>query len=96
MKNKCVLLIVILGLMMTCRVHAVPADVTFTPSSKTAEIFEFMEVTLTVAAPDAANPFTDVVVAGEFGLQAGSPLKLDGFCDAADGSLFQYQLGPRQ
>jgi hypothetical protein len=55
------------------------------------EIFDFVEVSLNVTHPDAATPFTDVTVAGEFACEGGEPLKVDGFCDAADG---RREAGP--
>jgi hypothetical protein len=55
---------------------------------------DFVEVSLNVARPDAANPFTDVTVTGEFAREGGAPLKVDGFCDAADGSVFRIRFMP--
>ncbi|HET7840496.1 MAG TPA: DUF5060 domain-containing protein, partial [Terriglobia bacterium] len=60
-----------------------PLNVTFTQSAETVEAYDFVEVTLNVASPDAKNPFTDVVVEGQFG-KAGETKRLhvDGFCDS--------------
>jgi hypothetical protein len=102
-----------------------PGQVTFTPSATTVDAFDFLEVRLNVAAPDAANPFTDVTVRGEFGpadiqgirldtaqdsphpsplpvrrgegdpdAQSVMPVSVDGFCDAADGSVFRIRFMP--
>jgi uncharacterized protein DUF5060 len=64
-------------------------------SAPTVDAYDFVEVTLNVAQPDAKNPFTDVTVSGEFG-KAGSAdkTKVHGFCDSADGSVFRIRFMP--
>src|SRR5262249_1324488 len=64
-------------------------------STPTVEAYDFVEVTLTVAGPDARNPFTDVEVEGQFGKAGTSEsIRTDGFCDSADGSLFRIRFMP--
>jgi len=89
------------GLLLGCLILLVstpagadPADVTFDPSVETVEVFDFVEVTLRVAAPDAANPFVDTAVSGEFARQGAAPVTVDGFCDAPDGSLYRVRFMP--
>lgn len=88
------LLLASLSLVLLQSLHAAPAAVSFTQSATTVDAFDFVEVSVNVTQPDAANPFTDVPVTGEFARQGGSPLKADGFCDATDGT--HYTLTVRE
>ena len=74
---------------------AAPREITFSQSSPSVEAYDFVEVVIAVASPDARNPFTDVAVRGSFG-KAGSPERftIDGFCDSADGSTFRIRFMP--
>jgi hypothetical protein len=76
--------------------HAAPADVTFAQSSEEIACHNFVEVTLNVAGPDAVNPFTDVMVEGQFTRQGAEPIHVDGFCDSANGGLFRIRFMPAQ
>jgi hypothetical protein len=72
-----------------------PASITFTQSAATVEAYDFVEVTLTVASPDAKNPFTEAAVEAQFGKVGESRrLAVDGFCDSADGSVFRVRFMP--
>jgi hypothetical protein len=73
---------------------AVPPGVTFSQSAETVEVYDFLELTLTVREPDASNPFTDVQVAGSFALEGQEPVEVDGFCDSPDGSLYRIRFMP--
>jgi hypothetical protein len=73
---------------------AAPAQVSFAASVSTVDVFDFVEVSLNVARPDAANPFTDVTVTGELTREGGVPLTVDGFCDTPDGSAFRIRFMP--
>ena len=70
------------------------ANVTFRQSSAPVEVYDFVEVTVSVARPAAVNPFTDVTVAGEFRCGDSKPVKVDGFCDSQDGSAFRIRFMP--
>jgi hypothetical protein len=70
------------------------AIVTFRQSSTAVDAYDFVEVTINVARPAAANPFTDVAVAGEFRCGDGEPVQVDGFCDSQDGSVFRIRFMP--
>ncbi|MHB0958894.1 MAG: DUF5060 domain-containing protein [Pirellulaceae bacterium] len=74
--------------------EAAPADVVFEQSAETVDVYDFVEVTLRIARPDAANPFTDVNVTGQFAREGGEPVNVDGFCDAADGSICRIRFMP--
>ena len=69
-------------------------DVTFVQSQETVDGYDFVEVAIEVASPDAANPFTDVSVTGEFAKGGGQKLAVEGFCDSPDGSIFRIRFMP--
>lgn len=71
-----------------------PKDVAFSQSASTVHAFDFVEVTLHVSAPDVQNCFTGARVEGSFEKSGGSPLQVEGFCDAPDGSIFRIRFMP--
>lgn len=73
--------------------HAEP-NLTFTPSATQVACYDFLEVAIGVTGSQAANPFTEVAVTGTFAAPGADPLKVDGFCDAADGSMFRIRFMP--
>jgi hypothetical protein len=56
--------------------------------------FDFLEITVKVSDPPAGNPFTEAEVTGEFTPERGAPIKVDGFCDSEDGSVFRVRFMP--
>ncbi len=76
--------------------HAAPAGVDFVQSAGSVGCYDYVEMTLKVDRPDAANPFTDVTVEGEFSRQGTEAVRVDGFCDTADGSIFRIRFMPAQ
>lgn len=56
--------------------------------------YDFVEMSQGVSGPLARNPFTDLAVTGWFALAGASSVKLDGFCDSSDGTLFRIRLIP--
>lgn len=73
-----------------------PAGVTFTPSSESIECYDFVEVTVSVDGPDAANPFTEARVEGHFARAGGESVKVDGFCDSSDGQVHRIRFMPAE
>jgi hypothetical protein len=74
--------------------HSAPREIAFSQSAQVVEAYDFVEVTIKADAPDAPNPFTDVVVSGKFS-RAGQPeATVDGFCDSADGRVFRIRFMP--
>jgi hypothetical protein len=74
---------------------ASPANVSFSQSAPSVDAYDFVEVTINVASPDAKNPFTDAVIEAQFGKAGESKrLSVDGFCDSADGSVFRARFMP--
>jgi hypothetical protein len=61
------------------------------------DIYDFAEVTLRPEPPVGGNPFTDAVVEGEFWpVKGGIAVKVDGFCDSQDGSVYRIRFMPSQ
>src|SRR5262245_41822798 len=75
--------------------RSAPKEISFSAPDEVVNAYEFVEVTLKVSGPDAKNPFTDVVIDGQFGpSQQNNQLSVDGFCDSADGSVFRIRFMP--
>jgi Protein of unknown function (DUF4038)/Domain of unknown function (DUF5060)/Putative collagen-binding domain of a collagenase len=74
-------------------VLASPAPVTFLQSSKAVDTYDFVEVSATLSQPGAANCFTDATLTGSFGAST-DVINVEGFCDAADGSVFRIRFMP--
>ena len=74
---------------------AATKEIGFTQSTNSVAVYDYVEVSLQVSPPPDGNPFTDATVTGFFGLADGSePVKVDGFCDSADGTLFKIRFMP--
>ena len=86
-------IIVVLQPLPVC---SVLADVTFTASADTVDAYDFVEVATKVDKPNAGNPFADVAVEGWFAHNGGEHVRVDGFCDSADGSTFRIRFMPTQ
>lgn len=72
-----------------------PGSVKFSQADARLGTYEILEITAEVAAPRPRNPFTDVEVNGEFELEHdGRRWRVDGFCDADDGSTFRVRFMP--
>ena len=72
-----------------------PPQVDFAQSSASVEAYDFVEVSAAISRPDAANPFVDATLTGTFG-RTGDTVRqeVEGFCDAADGSVFRIRFMP--
>ncbi len=68
--------------------------ITFSQSESTIAAYDFVEVTLTIVPPPAGNPFTDIQVVGQFQREGNPPVRVDGFCHAADGSVHCVRFMP--
>jgi len=73
---------------------AIPEEAKFSQSAGAVGTFDFVEVTLKLERPGALNPFTDAELGGEFSMEGGGPLRVDGFCDSDDGSLYRIRFMP--
>lgn len=84
-----------LVLMIKCLVWGAPANVAFSQSATSVAAYDFVEVSLHVDAPAVKNPFLEAAVTGSFGLvDSAARIKVDGFCDSSDGTLFRIRFMP--
>jgi len=82
------------GLVLPFTTLGAERRVEFTTPATSVACYDFAEVVVNVAPPQAANPFTDVAVEGTFGRQGEKPLAVDGFCDSSDGRVFRIRFMP--
>jgi hypothetical protein len=88
-------LILALSFLMRQAVWAVPREVVFSQSASSVAVYDFVEIDLRVSGPVSGNPFTEAVVTGTFGMGgAAGRVKVDGFCDSTDGTLFRIRFMP--
>ena len=87
--------LVVIGLLLTNVGRGGTPKVSFTLSSETTEVFDYVEVVAKVQSPDVANPFVDATLTGSFG-KAGTAVQtpVDGFCDSEDGGVFRIRFMP--
>jgi hypothetical protein len=72
---------------------ASPANVLFSSPDPQVDRYGFAEVTASVQAPDAANPFVDASLTGVFEILDGTHRReVEGFCDSTDGSTFRIRF----
>ena len=84
-----------LSLAMTPALLAAPREVSFSQAAASVEPYDFLEVSVNIAGPDARNPFTDATLGGSFGESGGERIPVEGFCDSEDGSIFRIRFMPR-
>ena len=84
----------LLGLALTTSLSGAPKKVAFSQLTDSVEAYDFVEVSVNVEGPDAANPFMDVKVEGSFTKAGGSATAVEGFCDSADGTVFRIRFMP--
>ncbi len=72
---------------------AAPASISFQQSASSIVTYDFVEISASVSRPDVANCFTDATLTGSFD-DGPASLKVDGFCDAADGSVYRIRFMP--
>ncbi|GAA4452284.1 DUF5605 domain-containing protein [Nibrella saemangeumensis] len=58
------------------------------------DVYDYAEVTLRLPAFRAGNPFTEVPLTGTFRHESGDSVRVEGFCDAQDGSLHRVRFMP--
>lgn len=71
-------------------------EIEFVGAPAQVEVYDFVELVIRVKDPDVANPFTDVRVKGTFEAEGDDPIRVDGFCDSPDGSVFRVRFMPRR
>jgi hypothetical protein len=74
---------------------ATPSNISFSQSAVSADVYDFLEVTVNVTQPDAPNPFTEALVSGSFATSDGSKQwQVDGFCDSQNGTIYRIRFMP--
>jgi len=69
--------------------------VSLSQSAQQVAVYDFVEITATLNAPAAQNPFTEVSIQGTFRRNgAGESKEVDGFCDSSDGTVFKLRFMP--
>jgi hypothetical protein len=72
-----------------------PTSVSFSQSTNELEAYDFVEIAAQISGARAFNPFTGAMVRGTFETADGSKRwKIDGFCDAEDGSIHRVRFMP--
>jgi hypothetical protein len=85
----------VIFLLLAARLQAAPKSVAFSQSAESIEAYDYVEVTARIESPDVVNPFVDATLNGSFGNAGESkPVKVEGFCDSADGSVFRIRFMP--
>ena len=68
--------------------------ISFQQAAPKVEAYDFAEAVVKVRKPPAGNPFTQVTVAGQFQREGDTPVAVQGFCDAADGTTYRVRFMP--
>src|SRR5579863_920907 len=85
--------LMILAFPRAASLWAAPADVTFSQPAPQIDRYDFVEIAATVASPDAGDCYTDASLTGTLETVDGAHhWSVDGFCDAADGSVFRIRF----
>jgi hypothetical protein len=72
-----------------------PRSVSFSQSAKELDAYDFVELTAQVSTPRPLNPFTDATLTATFEtVTGGKRWRVDGFCDAEDGSVHRARFMP--
>jgi hypothetical protein len=69
---------------------------TFTLARQTVDVYDFAEITMRQAPFKTGNPFTDLTLTGIVVGPDADTVRVQGFCDAANGSLFRLRFMPRK
>jgi hypothetical protein len=70
--------------------------VRFAQSAAEVPAYDFVELTAEVPAAEGGNPFLAASLSGEFARHGEAPQRVEGFCDAADGSVYRVRFMPAQ
>jgi len=85
----------LVSLALSTTALAAPREVSFSQGKASIEAYDFLELTVNVAGPDARNPFTDVALFGSFAKDGANERRnVEGFCDSPDGSVFRIRFMP--
>ncbi|MBN1996467.1 VCBS repeat-containing protein [candidate division KSB1 bacterium] len=84
----------LLYLILTAPVILFSRTVTKNNHSSSFKTFDVVEICLTVIGPVVSNPFTQVNVTGAITDPQDNTTSVNGFCDAANGTLFKIRFTP--
>jgi len=86
------------GLVLLLGAGSFCAGATFSTSQsrQSVECYDFVEVVLQVSNLPPANPFTEAECVGELQPPTGALLRVYGFCDSEDGSVFRIRFMPTE
>jgi hypothetical protein len=86
--------ILILFIFIFSNSHAQKVELSVTKAK--VEVFDFQEFVLKIKNPDAKqNPFKESQPWAIFNLENKDSLRVEGFCDSADGSVFRLRFMPK-
>ena len=83
-------------LVATLGIAAAAPQVDVTPSATSVACHDFIEVTLRVSGSAVRHPFAEATVTGSFQRDDEKAVVVDGFCDAADGSVHRVRFMPSE
>ncbi|MCK4628525.1 MAG: DUF5060 domain-containing protein, partial [Sedimentisphaerales bacterium] len=90
----CSLVVLMFSSLMAQERPGATGNISFSQSSQRVEAYDFIEIVLNVKKPTAANPFADVSIDGTFQKNPEQVIRVKGFCDLSDGSLFKIRFMP--
>ena len=86
-KRVCGLFVVFILVSLHPSAFAIPKNVAYSQPTAQVEAYDYIEITATIDAPDAHDPFEDAALTGTIETANGSKRwSIEGFCDSADGS----------
>ena len=92
-KPKLRAILLVAAMWLPVSMFAAPNGVTFSSASPQVHRYDFIEITATVSAPDARNPFEDATLTGTFETSDGAHhWNVEGFCDSPDGATFRIRF----
>jgi hypothetical protein len=93
MKNS-ILVILFFNLILVEMAFASPAKISVGAVPSETAIYSMAEYTINLAKPPIGNPFTDATLVGLFTQPGKGPIKVEGFCDEANGKVFKLRFMP--
>jgi len=88
--------LIVLAVLVCDSTRSADTDVKFEQPVKSADCYDYVEVTAKMDKPPAVNPFIQMQLTGEFGLAGQPASKVEGFCDSEDGSFYRIRFMPTE